>query len=206
MDDFMRKSFLFITLLISVNNLWAYGIGYATFPLMTEKHLLSGEFNGIVSEGGGVGLQARYSSKLNTSMMFDAGFGVAGGERNARYFAGLDYEIIPDYLKQPRISGKVMFENAKEFGVSRNILSLAPTLSKGFNVRGHELFPFVAIPLGLNLDSGQNSYQTFANLSVGVSGKLPFKNYSHLTGNIEAQINLKDSYTGFTVGLSYTVD
>jgi hypothetical protein len=36
----------------------------------------------------------------------------------------------PDYLNQPRVSVKTTITNAEEFGTRRNILSIAPTVSK----------------------------------------------------------------------------
>ena len=43
----------------------AYGIGLSTFPIPPETKFVSAEVTGITSSGGGVGLQARYTQKLN---------------------------------------------------------------------------------------------------------------------------------------------
>ena len=186
--------------------LYANTVGYSTYPLMPGKNLLSSEFTGVVSEGGGVGIQARYTRKLNKENIFDAGFGVAGGERNAKLFMGLDRELYPDYMKQPRISLKGVFEYAQEFDSQKTIFTVAPTISKGFNMWGHEAFPFIAIPVGFDLNNDTKTYESIARLSMGISGKLPIKGYQHLTSNFEVSFNLKDSYSGVALGVSYAID
>ena len=188
-------------------NAFAYGTGISTFPLEVEKKFISAEVIGITSEGGGVGLQTRFTTKLNEKSTVDAGLGISGGERSARFFAGFDYEIFPDYQMQPRTSIKAFVENSKEFGVRRNIIGLAPTLSKGFTFWEHEAFPYVAIPVAISLNGRQNTYATTVSANLGVSGILPVETGSKkLTANAEANIGLKDSFTGLFVGVAYPIE
>lgn len=184
----------------------SYGTGYSTYPLMSDKKFFSTEFTGITSTGGGVGAQVRYGQKINSALLIDAGVGISGGERTNRIFAGADYEVFPDYLNQPRVSVKTTITNAEEFGSRRNILSLAPTVSKGFSFWGHEAFPFVSLPLGLSLESGSKTYETISSINLGITGNLPIEQYSHLTGVAEMIINLKDSYTGLFMGVSFPIE
>jgi len=184
----------------------SYGTGYSSYPMMSDKKFFSTEVTGITSTGGGVGAQVRYGQKINSALLIDAGVGISGGERTNRIFAGADYEIFPDYLNQPRVSVKTTITNAEEFGTRRNILSIAPTVSKGFSFWGYEAFPFVSIPMGLSLESGSKTYETISSFNVGITGNLPIERYSHLTGTLEAIVDLKDSYSGVFMGVSFPIE
>lgn len=188
---------------------FGYGMGISTFPLEQDKKLLSAEVTGIVSNGGGVGLQARYTQKLNELSSVDAGLGISGGERSARLFAGYDYELFPDYDIQPRTSVKAFIENSKEFGTRRNILGIAPTVSKGFSVYGQEAFPYLSLPYGISLDGKKNSYQTTLSANIGFSTVIPSEQSmtsKPITANAEAIIGLKDSFSGVFVGFGYPIE
>lgn len=206
----MKKINLFllvftITALFSIQNLWAYGVGVSTFPLNYEKHMLTTEFTGITSEDGGVGLQGRYTAKVNKHIILDAGAGISSGPRTNRFFAGADYEIFPDYMNQPKLSTKVTIENANEYKERRNILGITPIVSKGFNFWGHEGFPFVSLPVTLNLLEKYKTYESTVNITAGMIGRIPFREYKQLTGSLEVTASLKDSYSGFTLGISYAL-
>ena len=194
---------------IFVGQAFGYGTGISTFPLEVDKKVLSAEATGIVSTGGGVGLQARYTQKLSEASTIDAGLGISGGERSARLFAGYDYEIFPDYDIQPRTSIKAFVENSKEFGTRRNIIGFAPSLSKGFAFWGHEAFPYVSLPYGISLDGKRNSYNTTLSANVGISGIVASEYLDTkrpITGNVEAIVGLKDSFSGVFVGFGYPLE
>lgn len=188
---------------------FGYGMGISTFPLEQDKKVLSAEVTGIVSDGGGLGLQARYTQKLNEVSSVDAGLGISAGERSARLFAGYDYELFPDYDIQPRTSLKAFIENSKEFGTRRNIIGLAPTVSKGFSFWGNEAFPYLSLPYGISLDGKRNQYETTLSANLGISGVI---NSDYLlttkpvTANAEMIIGLKDSFTAVFVGFGYPLE
>lgn len=186
----------------------AYGTGLSSFPLEVETKLLSAEFTGITSTGGGVGMQARYTQKLNEKGTVDAGLGISGGERSARLFAGYDVELFPDYENQPRTSIKAFVENSKEFNARRNILGIAPTVSKGFTFWGKEAFPYISLPYGISLNGNSNSYNTTLSANLGVSGVIPADvgPEKQLTANAEAIVSLKNSFSGIFVGLAYPIE
>jgi hypothetical protein len=187
-------------------SVWAYGTGVSSFPLQLEKKVISTEFTGITSTGGGIGLQGRFSMKINPKTTLDGGLGIGGGQRTGRIFAGADYELFPDYERQPKISIKGTLESAKEFEVRRTILGFAPTVSKGFNLWGSEAYPFVSLPFGISLDGKDKNYETNMNLNAGISGHLPFEDYKNLIGTLEASLDIKDSYTGIFLGVSYPMN
>ena len=199
-------SLLASLMFLGSQTVFAYGTGYSQYPLLPEKRLVSTEFTGITSNGGGVGVQGRFTQKLNSKAVVDAGLGMSGGERDSRFFVGADYELFPDYGNQPRVSTRISFENAKEFDVRRNILSVAPTVSKGFSFWGEEAYPFISLPVAVNLDSDSKTYQSQMNLNLGVTGNLPISGYKHLIGSLEGTIDLKDSYTGVFLGVSYPLN
>lgn len=201
----MKLITLCLSFLLSTSA-FAYGTGYVTHPLRTGKHILSTEFTGIVSTGGGAGVQARYTRKMAPQLALEAGAGINGGNRDNRFFIGADYELLPDYRKQPRVSTKVTIENASEFDSRRNILALAPTISKGFSFWGKEAFPFISIPVSLNLDGDTKTYESQIAAAIGITGPLPFEDYKHLLANFETSFGLKDSFTAVFLGLSYQLN
>jgi hypothetical protein len=203
----MNKIKILSLILLAVPGLsYGFGTGVSTYPIMLDKKFISGEFTGITSTGGGVGVQGRYTQRLNKKTIIDAGIGMSGGERSSRLFAGADFEIYPDYQRQPRVSVKTEISNSKEFDVRRNTIGISPTVSKGFSFWGHEAYPFVALPYNVSLDSDTKTYETQANLNVGITGNLPFEGYKHLTGTLEASVKIKDSYSGVFMGISYPIN
>lgn len=185
---------------------FAYGIGYSTHPMPAGQKFISTEMTGIASDNGGMGVQVRYTQKMNKMFTYDLGMGVSGGDRAQRFFIGADYEIYPDYLRQPRFSVKANLERAEEFEVSKTIVSMAPTLSKGFNFWGSEAFPYVSLPVGLSLNGDEKTYETAISLNTGVNGQLPFHGYRHLNGNLEVQVGIQDSFTAFIAGISFPMN
>ncbi len=188
---------------------FGYGMGISTFPLEQDKKVLSAEATGIVSNGGGVGLQARYTQKLNELSSVDAGVGISAGERSARLFAGYDYELFPDYDMQPRTSIKAFVENSKEFGTRKNILGVAPTVSKGFSFWGQEAFPYLSLPYGISLDGKRNQYETTLSANLGISGMIASEYLmvnKPVTANAELIVGLKDSFTAVFFGFGYPIE
>ena len=209
LNGFSALAVSVLTLALGSSAAHAYGTGISTFPLEAEKKVLSTELTGIVSSGGGVGLQVRYTQKLNEDSTVDAGLGISGGERSARLFAGYDYQIVPDYESQPRTSIKAFIENSKEFGARRNILGIAPTLSKGFVFWDNEAFPYISIPYGISLDGGSNSYKTTVSANIGITGVIPgdyLSTEKKITASAEGIIGLKNSFSGVFIGFGYPIE
>lgn len=200
------KNFLKIALSLCSASVFAYGIGYTTHPMAENQKLISTEMTGIVSDNGGMGIQVRYTQKMNKLVSIDAGLGISGGDRDQRIFASVDYEIYPDYMRQPRFSLKSSIERADEFKTTNTVISVAPTLSKGFNFWGREAFPYVAVPFGLSLNSDKKSYETITSLNTGINGQVPVDGFNHLNANLELQIGLQDSFTAMLVGLSFPMN
>jgi hypothetical protein len=182
---------------------FSYGNGVSTYPWAENQKVITAEMTGITSTGPGVGMQARYTQRVNEKIILDGGAGLAFGQRTNRIFVSSDYEIFPDYMNQPKFSLKGTLENAKEFKYRSNRLLVAPTVSKGFNVSGSEIFPYLSVPVGLSLMDVTRKYETVASAAIGASGKLPLENYDNLYGNTEVSVGLKDTFTAVFLGLSY---
>ena len=195
-----------ISLLILSSNLFAYGIGYTSYPLEVDKNLLSAEFTGILNHGSGVGLQGRFTRKMDDIVSLEAGAGLGAGDRSSRIFAGSDFEIFPDYENQPKFAIKTSVERATEFKDTIMILGATPIVSKGLSFWGQEGFPYVAMPLGIGLNTDDKKYHTRISAVLGINGHIPLEGYKKLVGQIEAQIDLKNTYSGIFLGMSYPLD
>ena len=197
---------IILSFLVVSQQAHAYGLGTSSYPLTVGKKLLSAEFLGITSTGGGVGFQARYSAKVSSSFLFEGGMGISGGNRSSRIFLGGDWEIYPDYGRQPRFALQGRLINAKEFGVRRNKVSISPSLGKGMSLGRQIFYPYVALPFSLDLVGNNSTYETSLNANLGVVGNLPFRRYQNWIGSIEATVGVKDSFVGFVAGLSWPID
>jgi len=202
----MVRSILILGLLLSTTKVWANGMGWSMYPLLTDKKMLSAEIVGDFTAGGGAGFQARYTQRISSKSTVDGGLGYSSGERAGRIFAGFDYELFPDYAKQPRLSTKFVFQNAKEYLERVTRVSAAPMVSKGFNFWGHEGFPYLSIPLGVNLNSASSTYGFFSQMNLGITGKVPWQDYENLLMQFETQWNFTNSYSGVFIGLSFPLN
>lgn len=200
------KTAIIVASFLTSQVIFAYGLGVSTHPLSLKKKVITTEFSGVIANGKGVGVQARYLQKIAPKISADAGLGVSSGERTGKIFAGADFEFFPDYAKQPRISLRTGLERSQEFGTAGNILSVTPTVSKGFSFWGKEAYPFLALPLAINLNADNNTYQSQATVAVGATGRIPIEGYKHLTASLEADVNLSDSYSAIYAGISYPLN
>lgn len=200
----MKAKFLvgLAAMFLGASTAFGYGVGFSSYPLMVDGKMAGAEMTGITSDEGGVGLQGRYTQRLTQGLTLDAGAGFSGGERSNRIFVGADYELFPDYMNQPRISLKTTWTNAEEFDSRRNIIGVAPIVSKGFSFWGKEGYPFFSMPVSLNLDSDTRQYETMIGANVGIMGNLPIDGYRDIVGKVEGMVDIKDSYTGIFLGLS----
>lgn len=196
---------IFIFALIPTKTL-PYGIGQVARPLPLQKKIISAEIIGMTSTGGGIGVQGRYTQKINQKLTLDGGIGVSSGEYESRFFLGADLEIFPDYRKQPRFSLKTTYINAREFDIRCNILSLAPIISKGFHFGRRKIFPYLSFPFAINFDSKDKKYETQINGSLGITGPFPIGGNHRFIGNFEITAGLKDSYTAILAGISYPLN
>ncbi len=198
----MKKIICLLALIISAKGM-SYGTGQSVLPLGESKHSISTQMLGIINNGSGFGMQASYQYKANEILAVEGGAGFGTGDRPNRFFVSSDIMIFPDYDMQPRFSVKAAYENAEEFDSRRSILSATPIVSKGFDVSGYEIYPHLSLPIGLNLNSDNEKYETAIQVAVGASAPIPFEGFEKLMGQVEAHLNLKDSYSSIAGGIAY---
>jgi hypothetical protein len=194
-----------LTLFIT-SQAFGYGQGIISHPLRIKDKMVTTEFTGILSNGTGLGMQARFTQKIDPKLVLEAGAGVQDGERNNTLFISADYTFLPDYGRQPRFSLKSTLETAHEFNSRMTNLSLTPIFSKGFNFWGKEAHPYISMPFGISLDSAANKYSITTALSLGMTGRLPFDGFKKLVANLETKYNIKNAYSAVFMGFSYLID
>ncbi len=197
----MKRIILAVAAMVCTSG-FATTVGLSTHPFTMNKSVVTTEFNSYLSAKGGMGITAKYFQRVNGKLNVDAGVGVTDGERANRLFAGADYELFPDYGRQPRVSAKTILETMEVDGDRINSIAIAPTLSKGFAIYGKEAFPFVALPMSVGLNTDEGTYETSTALSAGITGRLPIRGFESLVGNLETNFNLRNSYTALVMGIS----
>ena len=178
-------------------------IGLSTHPFAVENRVITTEFDNYTSSGeGGMGLTARFYERVNSLLNYDVGFSINEGDRANRLMVGADYELIPDYGRQPRASIKTILETMEFDNERINTVGIAPTISKGFSFWGNEAFPFVALPYRVSLNDDQGTYDTSLALATGITGQLDIGGNKNVVGNIEANFNLENSFSAIVMGVS----
>lgn len=202
----MKKLLIgFIAITVSVGAT-ASTIGVSNHPFLMKKHIFTTEYNNYHNAGAGMGISAKYNQRVTDGLNVDAGFGFTDGERESRFFAGADMQIIPDYGRQPKFSIKGTLETEMLDGERVNSFGAAPTISKGFVMWGKEAFPFVALPMKVSLNENEKEYDTSTALAFGMTGRLPIGGVNSLVGNIEANVSLRNSYSSLVMGVSLPIE
>lgn len=201
----MRK----IALVLALMTISAYSqasvVGLSNYPLTMQNKAMNTEFNNVASNGAGIGINARYHQRINQAMNFDVGAGVTDGDRSNRFFAGLDTQLIPDYGRQPRVSVKGLFETMSFDDERITNLGVAPIISKGLAVNGTEIFPYVTTPIKMML-IGDSRRSESISAAIGATGRLPFAGYDNLIANAEINMDIRNSYSGFVLGVSLPIE
>ncbi len=194
------------SLLILSSNIFAYGTGLTSFPIEVDKNVLSAEVPLILNHGRGIGIQGRYTRKLDEIIRVEGGAGIGSGDRSSRFFVGGDFEIFPDFERQPKFALKTFLERATEFKDTVVILGVTPVVSKGLLFWGNQGHPYLALPVGIGLNNDTKKYQTRISGALGVSGNIPIEDFKKWIGQFELQIDLKNTYSGIFLSMSYPLD
>ena len=181
---------------------WGQSYGGSSYPLRKRQRYVSADVVGVLSDGGGIGLQAKYTECLRPGLVIGGGFGFSDGERAHRIFTGVDYELYPDYMNQPKVSIGGFAERALEFSHSHTRFGIAPTLSKGFSFWGQEGFPFMSLPVALDLNGDTRSYAVATRVVLGASFPVPAARRGLLV-NVEVNMDVGNSYSGVFFGFSH---
>ena len=168
-------------------------------------HFLSpGEFSiGLepeiqLSNGGGVGLDLKYSQGLNELTTVAGILGASGGTYKFRVGGQMTFDFFPDVEGQPGIgvTTKAMYYRLADTGSVE--ITAIPYIHKTFHVSGlNEVEPFLALPVGLGFSDGR--YQAVSTLSLGSL----FKSTDHLRYVFELGIGLNNTESYLSGGIVY---
>lgn len=178
-------------------------VGISTHPLNEEARLLSAEMTGYMSQRHEVGMGLRYTQELNPGQILDLAAGGAQDSRGLFLGGGMDFELLNEDVKQPRLSVKPYYQYQKFEEFKQYLVGAAPTMRKGFSVNGSEIFPFVAVPTGIKIDSSNEKYDYYASLTLGASMPLAAAGGDKLLLSVEANKDLGASSDYLGVLLSW---
>ncbi len=165
-------------------------IGVSTHPLSDEARVLSAEMTGYMSQRQEMGTGIRYTQEAGPNKLID--FSVAGAQDSRGLIAGggIDFEFLNEDINRPRISLKPFIQYQKFESSSSNILGAAPSIRKSLTVSGHEIFPYLAIPSGMKINSVTSEFVYYAALTVGLSMPFPGAHHDRILLSIEGNRNL----------------
>lgn len=168
-------------------------MGISTHPLSSNGKVFSAEMTGYMSERNEMGAGIRYTQEVDDYKTLD--FKVSGAQesRGLTLGMGMDFELLNEDIIQPRISIKPYFEHQRFEDATSTYLGLAPSLRKGFSLSGQEIFPYLAVPSGIKLDSETDEFVFYSALSVGASMPFPAAGTDKLLLSIEGSKNLGSS-------------
>lgn len=193
----MKIILLFALLLTSAAN--SSVIGITNHPLSDEARVLSAELAGYMSQRQEMGMGLRYTQAIGEGQLLDFNLGGAQHSRGLTFGGGVDFELLPDEDSQPRVSIKPFYQHQKFDQTKLNTFGGAPALRKGFNINGQDFYPYLAVPMGIIVDSSSDEFDYFAQLSLGASAPLPIAGGDKLVASIEANKDLgasSDSVSG----------
>ena len=93
-------------------------------------------------------------------------------------------------------TGKVETSSSEDF-------KKVKAVSKGFSFWGREAYPYLSLPMGLSLNSDNETYENHMALVGGVTGPMPIQGFEKYTANLETRINLAHSFTSVFLGFGY---
>jgi hypothetical protein len=178
-------------------------VGITTHPLPEKSRLLSGSMTGYLSERHEIGAGIRYTQELEVDELFD--LFVSGAQHSREYLigGGVDFQVLSETEDHPRISVKPFYQYQK-FEESKNgIIGFAPTLRKSFTFYDYSLFPYLAIPSGIKIDSHSDIFSYYASLTLGASFPLPIEGGEKLLVSLETNKNMGASSDYVGVLLSW---
>lgn len=184
---------ILIALLAAVNS-YASVVGVSTYPFNDEGRMLSAEMTGYMNQRHEMGMGLRYSQELNKGQILD--LTAAGGQDSRALIvgAGYDVELLKEESSQPRLSIKPFIQHQKYEDEKSNILGAAPTIRKGLTIKGQELFPYLAVPVGMRINNGDDAFKYYASLTLGAAMPFPGAGTDKLLLSIEGNRNMGSAY------------
>jgi hypothetical protein len=181
---------LILFLLLASGQLLASIVGISTHPLSREARVLSAEMTGYMSLRQEVGMGLRYTQELNRHQLFDVS---ASGGQDSRSFmlgTGVDFELLSESNYQPRVGLKPFAHYQRFENTGNTLLGLAPSLRKGFAVMGNEFFPYLALPVGMRIDSTSLEFNYYSSITIGASMPFPGDTSEKVLLSVEGNKNM----------------
>lgn len=176
---------ILILVLLAALPLHASVVGLSTYPLNDEGRVLSAEMTGYMSQRNEMGAGLRYTQELNSTRILDLNVSGAQDSRGLAMGGGVDFELLNEDVSQPRISIKPYMQYVKFEDQTSNMLGAAPTIRKGVSINGHEVFPYLAIPSGMKIDSASDEFVFYSSLVLGASMPFPGANNDKILLSLE---------------------
>jgi hypothetical protein len=148
-------------------------MGVSTHPLGDEARVLSAEMTGYMSARNEMGAGLRYTQEVDRYKLLD--FTVAGGQESRGLTAGMgmDFELLSEDIYQPRVSLKPYMQHQRFESLKSTLVGVAPAIRKGFSINGQEVFPYLAVPSGIKIDSDTAEFVYYSSLTFGASMPFP---------------------------------
>lgn len=183
------RTFILFSLLLSLS---AYSsvVGVSSHPLNEEARVISAEMAGYMSQRKEVGMGVRYTQEVAPEKLFDIAVAGATEARGLTAGTGLDMQLLKEELYQPRVSIKPFYQYQKFDNVRSNILGAAPMVRKGVAINSTEFFPFLALPMGMKIDSESDKFVYYSSLSFGASMPFPGTETEKFLLTVEGNKNL----------------
>lgn len=202
----MLKKILFaLYVFFLVTSAHSNEVGWSVYPLKENQKIITAQFGGVFSGEGGYGITASYLQKLSPKWDVEAGAGFTGGDEGFTLYGAGNYELFPDYDKQPKVTLKGWYQYSDVSSSSVNRFYISPLVSKSTVLWGAETFPYVGIPTGVNLNYDNKQYSLFSALTLGISGNIPWEKMKNVMMLVEAKLNITGAYSGISFGFSHSL-
>lgn len=154
----------------------------------------------VMSDGGGVAANLRYTQGLTELNDAFALVGTGTNVRNFRIGGGFTFDFIPDVETQPGVGvGFQEIYYRYNQGVGQLETSVVPYIHKQFsNGKGSSIEPFLAVPFGPAFRTGQYNWQTQVAL-----GAIFHEEHSVLRFIAEVGVNVNKTESYFSGGILY---
>lgn len=165
-------------------------MGISNYPLNEKGRVLSAEMTGYMSQRQEMGAGLRYTQEVERHRVLDI---TASGGQNSRGLilgGGMDFEILSEDISQPRVSIKPYFQHQKYETKNSSLVGAAPSIRKGFSLNGQEIFPYLALPSGIKIDSESDEFVYYASMSLGASMPFPGANNDKILLSVEGNKNM----------------
>ena len=164
-------------------------VGLTTHQLSEEARVLTAQTTAYMNQRHEMGFGLRYTHGIQQGQLLDVYAGGAQHSRGFSFGAGMDFELLSDEGAQPRVSLKPFYQHQKFESSKLTNLGAAPTLRKALDILGTNVYPFLAVPMGIQIDSSDDEFVYLASVSFGVSMAIP-NTEERLVVNLEANKNL----------------